>query len=105
MTDEFDDGRIECYDEWSRKKDHGGKFRWKYPKRFLQYYLPQNDKDIIVFFQFGDSNHTARDEKYLERVIWAIEDDDGYSNFKRFFTSYYPGNFIELLECVKERKL
>ena len=76
----------------------------EHPKRFLQNYLPQNDKDIIVFFQFSDSKHSEKEETYIERVTWAIV-EDGYSNFKRFCTSYYPGNSSELLEWIKNHKL
>ena len=104
FSDEFKDGRIDCYDEWSSNNDNGGKFKWSYPKRFLQNYLPQRDMDIIVFFQFSDSKHAERDEPYIEHVTWAIE-KDCCSNFKRFSTSYYPGNFTELLEWIKEHKL
>lgn len=104
LIDEFESGRIECYNDWSNDNDNGGKFKWSYSKRFLQNYIPQNDKNIIVFFQFFDSQHDNRDETYMERVTWAIE-EDGYSNFKRFFTSYYPGNFFELLDWIKQHKL
>ena len=103
FTDEFEDGRIDCYEEWSSNNDNGGKFKWSYPKRFLQSYLPQSNKDVILFFQFSESKHTERDKYYIERVTWAIE-EDGCSNFKRFFTSYYPGNSTELLEWIKEHK-
>lgn len=104
LSNEFKNGRINCYEEWSGNNDNGGKFKWSYSKRFLQSYLPQDNNDIFVFFQFFKSKHTDRDEMYIERVIWAIE-EDGYSNFKRFFTSYYPGNFLELLEWIKKHKL
>lgn len=35
FTDEFEDGRIDYYEEWSSNNDNGGKFKWSYPKRFL----------------------------------------------------------------------
>lgn len=104
FEDEFDCENIECYDEWSQNNDDGGKYSWKYSKRFLKDYLPQKNKDIIVFFQFAESNHSQNEATYIERVIWAIE-EDGYSNFKRFITSYYPGTFIELIEWIKAKKL
>ena len=104
FSDEFKSGRIDCYDGWSSKNDNGGKFKWRYPKRSLQDYLPQSDKDIIVFFQFSNSKHGESDESYIERVTWAIE-ENGHSNFARFFTSYYPGNSTELLEWMKENRL
>lgn len=104
LSDEFESGHIDCYEEWSNNTDNGGKFKWSYPKRFLQNYLPQINKDIIVFFQFFDSKHLDSEEYYIERVTWAIK-EGGYSSFKRFCTSYYPGNFSELLECIKKNKL
>jgi competence CoiA-like predicted nuclease len=104
FRNEFENGLMECYDEWHRNKDNGGKFMWKYAKRFLQNYLPQRDKNIIVFFQIAEADYTNKKEAYLERVIWTL-DEDGMSNFKRFYTSYYPANFFELLEWVKNKKL
>jgi len=104
LSDEFESGHIDCYEEWSSNNDNGGKFRWSYPKRFLQSYLPQVNKDVFVFFQFFDSKHSDSEETYMERVTWAIK-ENGYSNFKRFCTSYYPGNSSELLAWIKEQKL
>ena len=104
LSDEFENGRINCYEEWHGNNDNGGKFKWSYPKRFLQSYLPQENKDIVVFFQFFKSKHSDEEECYIERVTWAIE-EYGFSNFKRFCTSYYPSNSSELLKCIKEQKL
>lgn len=104
LAKEMTSKQIDCYDEWSRNNERGGKFKWSYAKRFLQSYLPQNNKNIIVFFQFGKSVHSDEKELYMERVTWAIE-ENGFSNFSRFCTSYYPANAKELLECVKQRKL
>ena len=101
---EFDEDKIECYEEWIRGNDSGGKYRWRYPKQFLQNFIPQNEKEIIVFFQVSEEDHMTEGISYMERVIWAIE-DGGISDFKRFVTSYHPGNAIELLEWIKQRKL
>ena len=95
---------IECYEEWHRCNDNGGKYRWAYAKSFLQSFIPQNNKDVIVFFQLLEEDHSDTESSYMERVIWAI-DEYGASNFKRFFTSYYPGNATELLEWIQEGKL
>ena len=104
LSDEFKSGRINCYDEWHGNNDNGGKFKWSYPRRFLQSYLPQENKNIVVFFQFSESKHSDKDEFYIERVTWTIE-EDGFSNFKCFFTSYYLGNFSDLLTCIKVQEL
>jgi hypothetical protein len=65
FRNEFENGLMECYDEWHRNKDNGGKFMWKYAKRFLQNYLPQRDKNIIVFFQIAEADYTNKKEAYL----------------------------------------
>jgi competence CoiA-like predicted nuclease len=101
---EFSEKQIKFYDQWSTGYDNGGQFKWSYAKRFLQSFLPQKNKNIIVFFQFFASDHSNEEESYMERVVWAIE-ENGLSNFSRFRTSYYPANAKELLECVKKREL
>lgn len=104
FVSEYQQKQIECYDEWRRDGDNGGKYSWIYPKRFLQNYIPQKDKNVIVFFQLNEENHADTETAYMERVIWAIE-EHGVSKFKRFQTSYYPGNAIELLDWIKNKKL
>lgn len=102
---ECDCGQMECYDEWHKKNDNGGKWKWKNPRRFMRNFVPQEEKNIIVFFQIADADFNNDGEHfYLERVIWAIE-EDGESNFRRFMTSYYPGYKTELLEQIKKRTL
>ena len=104
LVNEYSEKKIRCYEEWRSYNDNGGSFSWKYPKRFLHSYVPQRDKDIIVFFQLEEENHADPNSCYMERVHWAAE-ENGVSDFGRFWTSYYPGNAIELLEWIKERKL
>ncbi len=104
VRDEWNTDRMECYDEWHRYNDNGGKWSWKYAWRFMKDWIPQSDKKIIVFFQGADSLFESEEESYMERVTWAIE-EYGESNFKRFFTSYYPGNSIELIDYLKNNKL
>lgn len=96
---------MDCYDEWCNKYDNGGKWKWKNPKRFMQNFIPQRDKNIIVFFQTTDSDF--KDENgigYIEKITWAI-DENGLSNFHRFYTSYYPSDKTELIEFIKQKKL
>ena len=50
FTDEFEDGRIDCYEEWSSNNDNGGKFKWSYPKRFLG--SEENPYHFTFKFQF-----------------------------------------------------
>ena len=101
FVSEYSENQIEWYDD----EGNLAKYKWRYPVRFLQSYIPQHEKDIIVFFQMAKEDHTNEDASYIERVTWAIE-EYGVSNFKRFQTSYSsPGNAIQLLQCIKERKL
>ena len=104
FCDEFKSGLIQCYKEWSRNNDNGGVYKWSHPKRFLKSFLPQENKDIIVFFQYTNSSHLEKNEFYMERVTWAKK-DGGYSDFSRFSTSYYPANSVELIEWIKKNKL
>lgn len=105
LINEWFEGTIELYGEWKRGFTSGGKFKWTSPKQFLINYIPQKDKDIIVFFQLSKSTHTDITSAYIQRVIWAIA-KDGVSDFKCFFTSdNYPGNARELLEWIKNKKL
>lgn len=104
LLEEFESGHIKWYDDWSSDNNNGGKYKWSYSKRFLQSFLPQDNKNVIVFFQFFASKHSNSDEGYIERVTWAIK-KDGFSDFKRFCTSYSPSNFLELLEWIKAHKL
>ncbi|MFA5597891.1 MAG: competence protein CoiA family protein [Pusillimonas sp.] len=108
MIDAYESNTIECYGEWDDSKDNGGKFSWKYAsKTFINY--NHNDKDVILFFQLSEINENEDDinQCYLERVIWAINSnsDDEDTNFKKFYTSYYPGNFTELMERLKRKDL
>ena len=44
-------GRLYHVDEWSNKYGNGGKYQWKYPFRFLGGFMPQDEKNIAIFFQ------------------------------------------------------
>ena len=100
LIDEYKSGRIDPYESTK----NGDKYSWKYPKRFLQSYSPQYNKDIFVFFQFSKSKHSDIENSYIERIVWAIH-EDGLSNFSRFATSYDPGNAYELFQWIKYHKL
>lgn len=108
MIDAFQNGKIDCYEEWQSNKDNGGKFSWSYAsKTFINY--NSEDKNVILIFQTADysNNEEDREQCYLEKVVWAINSNSKYqdTSFKRFFTSYYPGNFTELMVKLRHRKL
>ncbi len=86
MREKLENGSIDCYNEWHRGKSRGGAYSWERASSFLSDYSPQKNKNIIVFFQFSDDEP---DEIIMERLVWAIWDDDiEKSNFKRFYTRY-----------------
>ena len=71
--------------------------------RTLDDWYPRKDNDIIVLFQLYDPDEDAI---CFERVIWAINDfEQERTNFKRFFTSYYPSNFNELMDKINNQEL
>lgn len=101
FIDEYLNKKMECYDEWSKSNDNGGKFKWSNPPRFMSSISPQKNKTIKLIFQ------TAKEEPnigYLELVTWAI--DNGFtSDYKRFFTSYRISNFEELYKALVKNEL
>jgi competence CoiA-like predicted nuclease len=104
LIDLYQDGMIECYDEWHNSKGDGGKYHWKYAsKTFIRY--KSFEDDVILFFQFNDISTDVEDaeQSYMERVTWAVNstNDDEDTSFKNFFTSYYPSNFTELMAMLK----
>lgn len=65
---------------------------WKHPMRIFANadYLGENNKRFALWFSFGgDDQFEDIGEEYLERVVWAIKDEDGYYSMRRFFTSDY----------------
>lgn len=97
--------RLWCEDEWRNHWDNGGKYIWNYPWRFLNGFLPQNEKSIDLFFQivpFGKNPKDADEVCYMEKVIWVSE------NYKtmwgKFHTSYKTTNYAELLDWLCQRQ-
>lgn len=108
MIEEYKSGKIKCYEEWDNNKDNGGKFKWDYASKTFIYY-DSSDKDVTLFFQLNEVRNDEEDgeQSYLERITWAIDSKADYkkTDFKYFSTSYYPGNFIELMERLKSKAL
>ena len=97
FINEWREGKMECTSTWENSHDIGGIFRWNRSKNFLRNYIPQKNKDIIVFFQLAKEDQV---DNYIERLTWANS-----STFNYFFASFYPGNAPELLEWIKNKKL
>lgn len=102
-------GKINYLDEWIDKNDNGAKYSWMYASKTFTGYKSY-DKNIILIFQLAEEpvpNNKKEEYSYLERVTWAINsnNEDEGTDFKRFFTSYYPSNFEELMEKLRKKVL
>lgn len=91
------------YAEWSSETDNGAKWDWPHCKRCFEDFTPQMRNDVILFFQFWRTEFTNEKERYIERVVWSI--GKPWANFRRFNTSYHPGNKTELLDWMKNGRL
>ena len=108
---DFIDENLDTYEEWYGSNEEGSKYKWENPKTIFKNFIPQKNKDIVIFLQtcntndYIDNNISENEINCIEKVIWTIEDENGYSNFKRFLTSYYPGNKIEFKEYIFKNKI
>ena len=63
---------------------------WKHPMRIFSNsdYLSEYNNRFALWFSFhGDNEFEETGEEYIERVVWAIRDEDGIYSLNRFFTS------------------
>ena len=108
MIEPFKNKKMVCYDEWHGKNDNGGKYSWDYASKTFISYDP-SDKGVILFFQIVEIGGNAVDKEqcYLERITWAVDSDTDLkdTSFKRFCTSYNPGNFTELMGKLRRKEL
>ena len=95
FIDEYGIHKMDCYGEWDSKYGNGGKYSWKNPCRFMENWNPRTEKNVMIFFQLSDMEEVG----YFEKVTWVIE-QYGYSDFRRFFTSYYPSDIRELKQVL-----
>lgn len=89
----------------TRWGDSGTKFRWKYPFKSLDGFLPQDEKRIDIFFHTGDFGENPKDEEddcSIEKVTWV---NDEFEPLWGVFHSLnkYCFNFYELKEWLKQR--
>lgn len=94
---------IEYIDEYQYYGASGSKFRWKRPWRFLQGFLPQEEKDIDIFFHIVPFPNNPKDTDigYIEKIVYT--NPNGKTLWGYFRTSYAIGNYTELLEWLKDR--
>jgi hypothetical protein len=98
-----EDERLCCIDDWDKPWGSGGKFRWKNPWRFLGGFLPQDEKEIDIFFSLAPlgENPKDREASYLERVTWVNPDFSPLWGW--FYTSYNILNYSDLMDWLKKR--
>lgn len=104
--------------------EYGWKYKWKYPIKTFNDFVPQyykkrrnedgewEDSSVLLFFQMCDNDNEELTEEerdgigIIEQVIWAVEDKDGYADFRRFSNSCrncFSGK--EFREAIIHRKL
>lgn len=98
-----EEGRIFLLDEVHNGYNHGGKYQWNYASKTFTYFTPQYDKDVTILFNGYDTDFDENHNGYLERVTWAIPEPDDCPNFKKFITSYYPGNINQLIKYMQNK--
>lgn len=98
--------RMDCVSEWHNKYGSGGKYRWKYPWRFLEGFIPQDESKIDIFFQIvplGDNPKEVQADCCIEKVTWI--NTEYRTIWGWFHTSYEVINYFELLQWLKKRWL
>lgn len=84
-------------------------YNWNHPIHTFDNYYPHKNKNVLLFFQFGEEDvvdvvsHDSIEVLMLNRVVWAIEDNEtGYSNFKRFYVRHDSLSFDESEKHYKD---
>ena len=98
-------GKIKCKWEWDYASKTFGDFLPQYYKKRKDDEGNFCDSEILLFFQFEDYDKEEPDISIMEQVIWAINDDYGYANFKRFMTVDSVTNPEEFYTAIKTKKL
>ena len=117
MTRYCEDDKMRWTEEIHKYGKTGCKWEWDYAPKTFTDFLPQDykkrkdedgnfyDSEILLFFQFVDYDNEEPNLGIMEQVIWAIKDDYGYANFKRFIgrAIVNNNNFKILVSLVKNR--
>ena len=97
-------GRLYISGDWCNQWGKGSKFIWKHPWRFLEDFLPQDEKNIDIFFNtsiLGDNPKSEEADGYLDKVVWV---DPYYKTlWGKFHSNYRICNYFDLLKYLKER--
>lgn len=80
----------------SSSMDDENKFIWKWPNRVLASVVPQYSKNIAVVLQLTEEDEDDNFD-WLVKVEWAIANDDGSADYRRFFIDddFAPDLFTE----------
>lgn len=108
LIDIVEKGRIiDTWKDWQFKDDYGCEYRWNYPYRFLNFFLPQEEENIDIFLQmeyFDDFPKSEYANGYMERVSWVNKYyENPWSKFRTSLNS--PCCYAELLKWLKDRKM
>ena len=80
----------------SSSPDDENKFVWKWPNRVLASVVPQYSKDVAIILQLTEEDDDDSCD-WLVKVEWAIPDDGGCADYRRFFIDddFMPDLFTE----------
>jgi len=75
--------------------DDENKYVWKWPNRVLSSVMPQYSTDVAIVLQLTKEDGDNFD--WLVKVEWAIADDDGFADYRRFIIDdcFLPDLFTE----------
>ena len=117
VIEERETKKMRAGEEWHRYGEDGCKYTWDYAWKILTNFVPQNHRrqkingqwkspDITVFFQVAEEEPGDDESGIIEKLSWAISEDNNSASYRKFFTSYSPAvTKKELLECVMERRV
>ena len=104
LTEEKSAGKIFLNKEIYLGRLHGHQWFWLYSKRMFKNFAPQENKNVILFFQMEKATFSEKDAPdYIKRVVGARQQLDGIS-FDTFQTLPFPGTKEQLLDWIKNRE-
>ena len=105
VIDVFTEERLYADNDWNTGWDNGAIFHWKHPWRFLNDFLPQEEKNIDIFFQITPLGKDPKDKYdvcYMEKVVWVNPQyKTAWGEFRT--SNNKPANYAGLLEWLKQR--
>lgn len=106
LFDAYDSsGRMYITGEWDNNFDFGEAYKWKHPWRFLREFIPQDEKDISIFFQIVEFGENPKEHEicYMEKVVWINTFYKPRWGLFRTSLNNNPADYLELLHWLKKR--